>query len=143
MITIALSFLSLFSVETKNMMVLTRQQKERLVLDLYTQGRTYREIAKEARICPRDISIIVRKAEQNNQKQQQEDSGENNGRAAEPLDKATQAFKLFSEGKKPIQVAIALGLDRKETMRLYRDVWKLKRYHNLLPILPIIISVFS
>jgi DNA-binding NarL/FixJ family response regulator len=60
--------LSLFSVETKNMMVLTREQKERLVLDLYTQGRTYREIAKEARICPRDISIIVRKAEQNNNK---------------------------------------------------------------------------
>jgi hypothetical protein len=59
------------------------------------------------------------------------------------VDKATQAFKLFSEGKKPIQVAIALGLDRKETMRLHRDVWKLKRYHNLLPILPIIISVFS
>ena len=36
--------LSIFSVE----MVLTREEKERLVLDLYNQGRTYREIAKEA-----------------------------------------------------------------------------------------------
>ena len=43
--------LSIFSVETKNMMVLTREEKERLVLDLYNQGRTYREIAKEARIA--------------------------------------------------------------------------------------------
>jgi DNA-binding NarL/FixJ family response regulator len=46
------------------MMVLTREEKERRVLDLYSQGRTYREIAKEARISPRDIGIIVRKAQQ-------------------------------------------------------------------------------
>jgi hypothetical protein len=113
------------------MMILTREEKERLVLDLYNQGRTYREIAKEARISPRDIGIIVRKAEQNSQKQQQEDSSKNNGRAVEPLDKATQAYKLFAEGKKPIQVAIELGLDRRETNRLYLDVWKLKRLYTL------------
>jgi DNA-binding NarL/FixJ family response regulator len=36
-------------------MILTRQEKKKLVLDLYNQGKTYREIAKEARMCPRDI----------------------------------------------------------------------------------------
>jgi chromosome segregation ATPase len=113
------------------MMVLTREQKERLVLDLYKQGRTYREIAKEARISPRDIGIILRKAEQNNQRPQQEDSCNNDGRAAEPLDKTTRAYQLFSKGKKPIEVAIELGLDRKETIRLYRDVLKLKRLDML------------
>jgi transposase-like protein len=123
--------LSIFSVETKDMMVLTREEKERLVLDLYNQGRTYREIAKEARISPRDLGIIVRKAEQNNQKQRQEDAGNNNSRAAEPLDKSTQAYKLFTEGKKPIEVAIELGLDSRETNRLYLDVWKLKRLYTL------------
>jgi hypothetical protein len=64
-------------VETKNMMVLTREEKRRLVLDLYNQGRTYREIAKEARISTRDIGHILRKTEQNNQRPQQEDSGRN------------------------------------------------------------------
>ena len=43
-------------------MVLTTQEKEKLVLDLYNQGKTYREIAKEARMCPRDIGVIVNKA---------------------------------------------------------------------------------
>jgi DNA-binding CsgD family transcriptional regulator len=105
-------------VETKNMMVLTREEKRRLVLDLYNQGRTYREIAKEARISPRDIGHILRKTEQNNQRPQQEDSGRNDGKAAEPLDKTTQAYRLFSEGKTPIEVAIELGLDRSETIRL-------------------------
>ena len=47
------------------------------------------------------------------------------------VDKSTQAYKLFAEGKKPIEVAIELGLDRRETNRLYLDVWKLKRLYTL------------
>jgi hypothetical protein len=41
--------------------ILTRQERERLVLNLYNQGRTYREICKEARISPRDIGVILNK----------------------------------------------------------------------------------
>ena len=42
------------------MMILTRQERERLVIDLYyNQGKTYREISKEARISPRDIGVIL------------------------------------------------------------------------------------
>jgi hypothetical protein len=44
-----------------NMTILTRQERERLVLDLYNQGKTYREISKEARISPRDIGVILNK----------------------------------------------------------------------------------
>ena len=44
------------------MSILTRQERERLVLDLYNQGKTYREISKEARISPRDIGVILYKA---------------------------------------------------------------------------------
>jgi DNA-binding NarL/FixJ family response regulator len=36
----------------------TRQERERLVLDLYNQGKTIREIAKEARISFRDMSYF-------------------------------------------------------------------------------------
>jgi len=43
------------------MTILTRQEKERLVLELYNQGKTYREISKEARISPRDIGIVLNK----------------------------------------------------------------------------------
>ena len=64
MITItALSFhYTIFLEDTKYMAILTRQERERLVLDLYSQGKTYREIAKEARISPRDIGVILNKA---------------------------------------------------------------------------------
>ena len=43
------------------MTILTRQERERLVLELYNQGKTYREIAKQARISPRDIGAILDK----------------------------------------------------------------------------------
>jgi hypothetical protein len=47
---------------TKHMMILTRQERERLVLDLYNQGKTYREISKEARISSHDIEVVLNKA---------------------------------------------------------------------------------
>jgi DNA-binding CsgD family transcriptional regulator len=34
--------------------------RERIVLDLYNQGKTTRDIAKELRMSLRDISIILR-----------------------------------------------------------------------------------
>jgi DNA invertase Pin-like site-specific DNA recombinase len=52
----------IFLEDTKNMTILTRQERERLVIDLYNQGKTYREISKEARISPRDIGVILNKA---------------------------------------------------------------------------------
>jgi DNA-binding CsgD family transcriptional regulator len=45
------------SEDTKYMTILTRQERERLVLDLYNQGKTYREISKEARTSPHDMVV--------------------------------------------------------------------------------------
>jgi DNA-binding NarL/FixJ family response regulator len=43
------------------MTILTRQERERLVLDLYNQGKTIREIAKEVRTSFRDVGVILNK----------------------------------------------------------------------------------
>ena len=45
--------------------------------------------------------------------------------------KSTQAYKLFSEGRKPVDVAIQLGLSEKKATRYYTEYWKLKRLYNL------------
>ena len=43
----------IFLTDRKYMPILTRQEKERLVIELYyNQGKNYREISKEARISP-------------------------------------------------------------------------------------------
>ena len=45
--------------------------------------------------------------------------------------KSTQAYKLFSEGKTPVEVAIQLGLSEKEATRYYTEYWRLKRIYGL------------
>ena len=44
------------------MMGLNRKEKEKLVVELYENGKSYHEIAKEARISLRDIKGILNKA---------------------------------------------------------------------------------
>jgi hypothetical protein len=100
--------------------MLTRREKERQVIDLYNQNKTYREIAKEVRICPRDIGIILKKA-----------SGEDEEKQDRKQSPSSQAYKLFSEGKTPIEVAIALDLGESETIRYFEEYLNLKQMHEL------------
>ena len=46
----------------KHVVVLTREEREGFVLDLYNQGKSTREIAEEARMSFRDIGAILNKA---------------------------------------------------------------------------------
>jgi DNA-binding CsgD family transcriptional regulator len=48
------------------MTILTRRERERFALELYNQGKTYREIFKEARISPRDIGVILNEVVEEN-----------------------------------------------------------------------------
>ena len=125
--------------DTKHMTILTRQERERLVLELYyNQGKTYREISKVARISPRDIGVILNKVHKEKTKEskeegikQQDDAEENHEQEQQHLSLAVQAYKLFSESKTPLEVAIALNLRESEATKFYREYWRLKQLHNL------------
>ena len=103
-------------------MVLTREQKERLVLDLYNQGKSTREIAEEARMSFRDIGAILNKAIEEKETSKEQ---------AEKMSQSAQAYKLFSEGKSPVQVAIALNIREPEVARFYVEYWKLRQLYSL------------
>src|SRR5215204_2510572 len=120
------------------MTILTRQERERLVLDLYyNQGKTYREISKEARISPRDIGVILNKVVEQKmteglKEQDNINSKKNQNQEQQPhLSLSAQAYKLFSDRKTPLEVAIALNLRESEATKFYKEYWKLKRLHNL------------
>jgi hypothetical protein len=122
------------------MTILTRQERERLVLAFYNQGKTYREIAKEARISPRDIGIILNKVIEEKKKtegwkeeqQNNNDSKENRQQEQQQhLSPSAQAYKLFSDRKTPLEAAIALNLRESEATKFYKEYWKLKQLHNL------------
>jgi predicted transcriptional regulator len=93
------------------MMVLNRQEKEELVLDLYyNKKKTYHEIAKEARISTRDIKKILNRASKESESEHS-------------MSISSQAYKLFSEGRTPMQVAIALNLRENEVTQYYKEYW--------------------
>ena len=43
-------------------MVLKKEEKEKRVIELHEQGKTYREIAKEEHLSPGRISSIIKKS---------------------------------------------------------------------------------
>jgi hypothetical protein len=101
------------------MTALTRQAKELLVLDLYyNQDKTYRQIAKEAKICPRDIKTIIDKKIKETE-------------LSQSISVSSQAFSLFLQGKTPLQVAITLNLKESEVHELYKQYWSLQQLHEL------------
>lgn len=93
---------------------LTRNEKEKLVLELYSQGKTYHQIAKQARISLRDIGPIL-----------------NKGGVEQSLSDSSRAYKLFVEGNTPIQVAIALNLKEPDATRFYKEYWNLRQLYEL------------
>jgi transposase len=112
---------------------MTRQERERLVLDLYNQGKTIREIAKEVRMSFRDIGAILNKAleEKNREGSKEEQDNIESEKNQERLSVSSQAYKLFSNRKTPLEVAIALNLRESETTKFYKEYWKLKQLYNL------------
>ena len=116
-------------------MVLTRQEKEKKILDLYNQGMTYKQIAETARVSLRDMNPVIKKAEKEREKelgintQEENNSGNENRQTQKKTSTSTQAYRLFSEGKTPLEVAIELNIKQPEATRYCREYWKLSQMH--------------
>ena len=93
-------------------MVLTREEKERLVLDLYNRCTPIREIAKEAGMSFRDIGRIVDKEEKEKEAKKKHE---------QQTLASTPTYSLFLQGKTPVQVAIALNIREPEATQYYKE----------------------
>src|SRR6187200_3466397 len=109
--------------------MLSRVEKEQRVIELYKQGRSIREIAHEVHMSFAGIGSIIRKVTE-----LQGDEGkpkEQQDKAPTTLSKDSQAFALFSDGKKPIEVAIKLDLKADVVDKLYQQFWRLEGLYQL------------
>ena len=104
------------------MMSLGRWKKEQLVLDLYKQGKTSKEIAKVVHMSFRDIGAIVHEQEKKQEVKEVQ---------AQQQYLSSQAYRLFSKGKTPVQVGIELNLRQPDVTTLYREYCKLTQLENL------------
>jgi hypothetical protein len=107
-------------------MMLSRTEREQRVIELHGQGKTIREIAQDVHMSFGDKGSIVRKVTGS-----VEDNNNNNNIPLTTLSKDSQAFALFSDGKKPIEVAIKLDLGADVVDRLYQQFWRLEGLYQL------------
>ena len=111
---------------------MSREEKKEYVIRLYKENRSIREIAKLMHMSFRDIGAII-----NRLKSEAElERGDTNYEEVdtEPKSKESQAFKLFSEGKTPVDVVIALDIPADEVRAIYLDYWGLNDMHKLVEV---------
>ena len=104
-------------------MDLSVKEKEKYVLKLREEGKTYRDIAHELRMSPREISKILNKA--NGEMDEKE-------RKKIVLSNTAKALQLYKKGKSPTEVAIKLDLSPQEAQSLYLNYLSLNNYHHFI-----------
>lgn len=95
------------------MEAMDRKQKEALVIALSENGKTYREITKEAGVSPNTIKAIL-----------------NNAGLDQTTSISSRVFELYSQNKTPLDVAITLGLKSEEALRYHQEYFLLLRCYE-------------
>ncbi len=106
------------------MQVLSKYDKEQLVIKMHEEGRTMRDIASGVHMSFSDIGKIIRRL----------DGRTNNDNTDIDLSnksKATKALWLFKNGKRPIDVAIELDIPYDEVTELEQEFWALNQLYDL------------
>ncbi|MGZ5511728.1 MAG: hypothetical protein ACXWFC_14830, partial [Nitrososphaeraceae archaeon] len=104
-------------------MDLSVKEKEKYVLKLRDEHKTYRDIAHELRMSPREISKILKKA--NGEMDEKE-------RKKIILSQTAKALQLYKRGKSPTEVAIKLDLSPQEAQSLYSNYLSLNNIHHFI-----------
>jgi hypothetical protein len=107
---------------------MNREEKEKYVIQLYKENRSTREIAELVHMSFRDIGIITKKVklEAHGERGPLEEDDDIKSKS-----KTTQAIKLFSDFKSPIDVIIALDLPADQVQAIYQGFWELGDMHRL------------
>jgi len=86
------------------MLDMNRKERKQHVIQLYKEGKTVREISELVHMSFLDIGALIRKVklEADQKRGQLEEDDDIKSKS-----KTTQAIKLFSELKMPVEVAIA------------------------------------
>jgi hypothetical protein len=110
------------------LVLLSRKEKEALVIKQAKEGKTYREIAKIVHISPIEIKKILDKVTGDAESQQ-----DNKKKEKSPY---AQAFQLFRENKSLTKVVVELDIDARTVYKYYEDYLSLKRMNILVEIYP-------
>ena len=131
-------------------MLISRKEKEKLVIQLAHEGKTTREIAKHVHISLRDIGTIIHKEtgdykeendellEREKQKHDEQQKEKEKQERLKYLSPYAKSFQMFNDRKSLEDVAIELDLDTDTVLFYYEDYlrllkmdWLVRIYHDL------------
>lgn len=111
--------------------MLNKFQKQERVLQLHREGKTIREISKEAHMAFRDISKIIKEYEKKSRLGNIiENKDINKNHHIKKLSTGNRAFKLFLKNKKPVEVAIELNMSYQEVDKYWSQFLKLEKKYE-------------
>jgi hypothetical protein len=117
------------------MLLLSRKEKERLVINLANEGKTTREIAKAVHISLKDIGKIIRKVtgdeESPAEKEKEEEKKQKRLKSLSPY---ARSFQMFKDKKSLADVAIELDIKTAAVLDFYGDYLRLLRMNHLVGI---------
>ncbi len=105
-------------------MILSKREKEKLVIKLANEGKTTREIAKEVHISLKTIGQILNKATG-------DDAEDEKDQKLESKSDYAKAFKMFQDGRPLTDVAIELDIKSPTVICYYEDFLRLTNMGRL------------
>jgi hypothetical protein len=100
---------------------LNKHQKKAIVIELYKQDKTRRQIAEVVHMSFKDIADIIN-----------EYTGEDKKQVNKPeKSKDSRAFELFLQGKQSVEVAIELDMSAYKVEELHVQYWRLSKLDKL------------
>jgi transposase-like protein len=115
-------------------MVVNEEDKRRIIDLHFNQGKTIREVCRIMGKSSHDITPVTKEHRMRLAQNYALANGEQNDDAHTVQDKAipnVKAYKLFSEGENPLEVAAELNLPGPQVQQFYVEYWKLKHMHQL------------
>jgi transposase len=107
-------------------LILSRKQKEALVIKLANEGKTTREIAQIAHVSLKVIGSIIRKFTGDDKKQ------EHNEILTKKLSRDSKCLQMFKEGYNNVDVAITLDMPGDDVMANYMDYQRLQELDDFI-----------
>jgi hypothetical protein len=114
------------------------EEEKRRIIDLhFNQGKTIREVCKIMGKSSHDITPVTKEHRMRLAQNYALVNGEQNDGAHSVHDRVIpniKAYKLFNEGKNPLEVAAELNLPGPQVQEYYVEYWNLRRMYNLVTV---------
>lgn len=116
------------------------EEEKKRIIDLYfNQGKTIREVSRIMGKSSHDITPVTKEHRMQLAQNYAAVNGEQSDVVQLEQDRVipnVKVYKLFDEGKNPLEVAAELNLPGPQVQQYYGEYWNLRRMHRLVAIYP-------